>query len=109
MLGYDILARQKGGYPSGYILVANQTQLVRGVDFTGGEALTIEQLALLFKNCLSVRLVTAYTAEGKDYFETTDETLLSRFALKKAEGIAVSYTHLDVYKRQQYGSTVPPC
>ena len=87
MLGYDILARQKGGYPSGYILVANQTQLVRGVDFTGGEALTIEQLALLFKNCLSVRLVTAYTAEGKDYFETTDETLLSRFALKKAEGI----------------------
>ena len=45
MLGYDILARQKGGYPSGYILVANQTQLVRGVDFTGGGGPAVEERA----------------------------------------------------------------
>lgn len=90
MLGYDVVAREKGGYPSGYVIVANQVDLLEGVGYTGSEAVTLEQLALIFKNALNVRMITGYTVDGKDYFETGDDTLLSNFDLDMTEGVLES-------------------
>ena len=64
MLGYDVVAQEKGGYPSGYVLAANQVDLLENVKYTGCEAITLEQLALIFKNALNVRMITSYTVAG---------------------------------------------
>lgn len=90
MLGYDMVAQKKGGYPVGYLITADQLDLFAGIDYPKGDAISLGNLAIMFKNCLNVCMVSGYSSGGNDYFETEEQPLLSRYNLKMAEGVLES-------------------
>lgn len=76
-LGYDVQARNNGGYPSGYLKVANENKLTRNVEGGQTEAITRGNVAILTNNALEVNKMeqTGFGDGGK--FEITNKTLLS--------------------------------
>ena len=60
MLGYDMVAQKKGGYPVGYLITADQLDLLKGIDYPKGDAISLGNLAIIFKNCLNSYLVIVY-------------------------------------------------
>ncbi len=55
ILGYDLVAQNKGGWPHGYITVASELKLLRGVD-TSGEYLRYSDLKEMLINAMDVKL-----------------------------------------------------
>ncbi len=85
-LGYGVQAEAAGGYPSGYLAMANRIDLLKGVPQDGTMNRGI--MALLAANALDISpLVKAdYGADSGKYVEATGETLLSY------------YLNIDTYK-----------
>ena len=54
ILGYDVSARQKGGYPDGYITEASSLGLLRGLNTKELEVITWNNLARIINNSLDV-------------------------------------------------------
>lgn len=92
-LGYEPMASQKGGYPTGYLVVANQIGLTKDVVKVEGAAdrMTIAQLAY---NALDIPLMsqtgfgtnTEYKILNGDN-DTTYTTLLTEMDMFKYEGV----------------------
>jgi hypothetical protein len=73
MLGYDVYAAQKGGYPVGYRLAAAEVGLFRGVD---AGALNRETAAAIFANALDSGIMARTSYGNGAKYEKTGETLL---------------------------------
>lgn len=86
-LGYEPRAATIGGYPSGYMVIASENQMLKGITATGPEPATRGDIAQLVFNSLTVNLMEQ-TGFGSDVsYQVVDKTLLyDRLNVEKAYG-----------------------
>lgn len=75
VMGYEVVAENRGGYPDGYYSVAVQKDLVRGV--TGGRknAALRKDIILIINNALDVPNVVNTVGNSVKYYEDPDVTI----------------------------------
>ncbi|MBQ4527800.1 MAG: S-layer homology domain-containing protein [Clostridia bacterium] len=87
-LGYEIAAEHKGGYPLGYLQVANDMKLFKGVN-TSRDYLKMADCIHLIKNAVDTSLAMPVTIgnNGITYENSGEDTVLSLYyGIKKYEG-----------------------
>ncbi len=74
-LGYDAKAKEKGGYPAGYLSVANQLEIMKGVSFPKGysTALPRWKIAILVFNALKADIMEKKVYGDKGYYAVSEE------------------------------------
>lgn len=80
VLGYDVLASLKGGYPQGYIQIATQERLIslQGVSYT--DSATRGAIAVMAYNTLQSKMVTeTYYGNGEPRYTVSDSTMLETY------------------------------
>lgn len=91
LLGYGTKAEYAGGYPFGYLKVANDLKLLKGLSFDGGKTLTVEEALKLLGNALEIKMIEMKTAgvTGKP-LEEKGQTLLDKMRVIKSKGFVTS-------------------
>ncbi len=86
-LGYEPKASTSGGYPSGYMVVASENQMLKGITATANAPATRGDVAQLVFNSLTVNLMEQTGFGTNSSYEVVDETLLyDRLNVEKAYG-----------------------
>ncbi len=86
-LGYEPVATQRGGYPAGYLAVASENQLLKGVSSAGSTPAKRGDVAQLVFNALTVNMMEQTGFGSNVVYEVVDKTLLSdRLNVEKAYG-----------------------
>lgn len=86
-LGYEPVAMQRGGYPAGYMAVASENQLLKGISAAGGNPAKRGDIAQLVFNGLTVNLMEQTGFGSNIIYEVVDKTLLyDRLNVEKAYG-----------------------
>ena len=88
-LGYTPKAEAEGGYPSGYMTIASQEDILKGVSIAPGEAAPRSAVARLVFNALEVKMMEQVGYKpGQEEYEPGDKTLLKNYLkVDKYEGI----------------------
>lgn len=88
-LGYDVIAASKGGYPTGYIAVAQSIDLLDGLVIESGKALDGYTASVLMENAAACdMLIQTGFGDDESYSTIEGRTLLTEYMhLKKVEGI----------------------
>lgn len=98
MLGRDVMAELKGGYPNGYIAAASSCGLLRGVTVTG-EAITKGEFTRLLVNALDTAVLEQVTFGSVNEFsyENKKSLLSDKLHIYKATGTvnATDYATID--------------
>lgn len=70
LLGYEELADRRGGNPIGYLTVASQLGVTKGVSVATGQPITREEATKLLCNSLDIPLMvqTSFGAEGENTY-----------------------------------------
>lgn len=91
-MGYGVYAEGSGGYPYGYIKIANKLKLTSGVDITK-EFKYSDAVALLYKAASEKMCdINAITADGNIDYAQSDDTVLSAYwELYQGEGRVKGY------------------
>lgn len=92
-LGYTSIATAKGGYPTGYFVVAKEIRLLNGITFDSGAPLTVDAANALVYNFLQTDICEGTGVEGENLkFERQygKTPLTEYFGLKKVSGIVES-------------------
>ena len=89
VLGYDMIAQSKGGYPFGYINVANSVGVLDGVSKSLGETLTAIEAATLIENAINCNVMLQTEFGDTAVYEAKDGvTLLYECAkIRKVTGV----------------------
>lgn len=92
LLGYADLAEMQGGYPTGYMLMAQRADIISGSVGTGSDPVTVTQLTELIYNTLCADVVEMLPAgDAMDYNINSGKTLLyDRFSVTVFEGLVTS-------------------
>ena len=86
-LGYEPKAATSGGYPTGYMVVASENQMLKGITATAGSPATRGDVAQLVFNSLTVNLMEQTGFGSNASYEVVDKTLLlDRLNVEKAYG-----------------------
>ncbi|MBQ2613793.1 MAG: S-layer homology domain-containing protein [Clostridia bacterium] len=86
-MGYEPAANDKGGYPSGYMQIASNNQLLRGLTGTATAAATRGDVAQLVFNALTVNMMEQTGYGTNTSYAVVDKTLLyDRLNVEKAYG-----------------------
>lgn len=86
-LGYEPMAAQRGGYPTGYMVVASENQMLKGITATAATPATRGDIAQLVFNSLTVNLMEQTGFGSNVTYEVVDKTLLyDRLNVEKAYG-----------------------
>lgn len=86
-LGYEPAAESRGGYPSGYMVVASSNQLLRGIDANANEEAKRGDIAQLIFNALTVNLMEQVGYGSDVTYQVVDKTLLyDKLNVEKAYG-----------------------
>lgn len=88
-LGYDNMAAVYGGYPAGYMIIADQNRMLRGVGKRSGDTLSGAECARLIENAMNTPIYQQVIfGSSEAVFEAYEgETMLSIYAkIKKIEG-----------------------
>lgn len=86
-LGYEPMASQRGGYPTGYMVVASENQMLKGISATAATPATRGDIAQLVFNSLTVNLMEQTGFGSNETYEVVDKTLLyDRLNVEKAYG-----------------------
>ncbi len=86
-LGYEPKASQSGGYPTGYMVVASENQMLKGITATASSPATRGDVAQLVFNSLTVNLMEQTGFGSNISYEVVDKTLLlDRLNVEKAYG-----------------------
>lgn len=95
--GYDMYAKENGGYPSGYMVAAINARITRGVDVT--QYMRWSDAVTLIYNTLFAPIVkqTTYGADEEYEIVDSENLLYATFKYTKKSGVvtAVSSTSLD--------------
>lgn len=79
VLGYHAYAQLNGGYPAGYIMVANKQGLFGGITVSGEKELTFRDMTVMLNNALHADFMEQVSAGDKIDFQTEKGvTLLSK-------------------------------
>lgn len=99
MLGYNMEAELRGGFPNGYMQTAASLGMLDGISAQGGEFIGLKDLAALIYNSLDVPYMTVkYSGGQMQYVKSEESTVLSEsFDMYDDKGIitANSKTSLD--------------
>ena len=76
MLGYELVAESKGGYPAGYLQVANQYGFTKNAAGSGAEVTKRGVAAILTYNALTIGMMEQTGFGSNTNFEITDKTIL---------------------------------
>lgn len=110
-LGYDLVAAQKGGYPTGYLAVASAEGITKNANGKVGDPAKRSSIAILTYNSLEVRLMdqTSWsTGSDGDKYGKLDDTILSKYLeVDKYEGV-VTATPATNTAGTTYDSTKKP-
>ena len=96
MAGYGAIAEAKGGYPTGYLTIANSIKITDGVKLDNKNGALRGNVLVLMYNTLFADMVKidGVSDDGLDYNVTKDENILSEYHdITEAEGI-VTANHL---------------
>lgn len=96
MAGYGAIAEAKGGYPTGYLTIANSIKITDGVKLDNKSGALRGNVIVLMYNTLFADMVKidGVSDDGLDYNVTKDENILSEYHdITEAEGI-VTANHL---------------
>ncbi len=121
ILGYEVKAQHSGGYPGGYLNVASNIQLLKGVSEFNG-LLTQKDFRELLENAIEVDipLITSMTKDGADYEVTKGRTLLTEYhdiymgrgivtgnSFTSFDGISMleNYVTIDTFGQVDVGAT----
>lgn len=86
-LGYEPMAAQRGGYPTGYMVVASENQMLKGITATAATPASRGDIAQLVFNSLTVNLMEQTGFGSNSSYEVVDKTLLyDRLNVEKAYG-----------------------
>ncbi len=86
-LGYEPKASQVGGYPTGYMVVASENQMLKGITAKATSPVTRGDVAQLVFNSLTVNLMEQTGFGSDSSFKVVDKTLLyDRLNVEKAYG-----------------------
>ncbi len=86
-LGYDPAAQDKGGYPSGYMSIASQKQLLKGIDAVSAQPAKRGDIAQLVFNAMTVNMMEQVGYGSTVSYQEVDKTLLyDRLNVEKAYG-----------------------
>lgn len=86
-LGYEPVARDRGGYPAGYLAVASENQLLKGISSAGAHPAKRGDVAQLVFNSLTVNLMEQTGFGSNTVYQVVDKTLLyDRLNVEKAYG-----------------------
>ena len=89
-LGYEPVANDRGGYPTGYMAVASENQLLKGITTPGSANAKRGDVAQLVLNALTVNLMEQTGFGSNVVYEVVDKTLLyDRLNVEKAYGQVV--------------------
>lgn len=106
ILGYRPLAEAKGGYPTGYIKVANDIDLLDGLSMGAETYVTRGDVALILYNALSLPKLqqTAFGSDSVDYKEDPEHTILTdELKVDRHEGIVTASRHTGLYGASALG------
>lgn len=98
VLGYDYKAKAYGGYPSGYIAVANELKLLSGVTGAYANPINTDELKCLIENALDTP-VAEMTGAGESitYTVNPENTLLYKYhSMKKETGVIRANPYIAV-------------
>ena len=79
MLGYELAAESKGGYPGGYLQVANQYGFTKNAAGSGAEVTKRGTAAILTYNALTIGMMEQTGFGSNANFEITDKTVLKEY------------------------------
>lgn len=104
MLGRDVPASLKGGYPNGYLLEAQQCGMLSGVNLTG-DAISKGDFTQLLVNALDINVLEQVSyGEVSNFSYENKETLLSyRMDIYKATGTVNATDYASI----TYSGTAP--
>ncbi len=86
-LGYEPRVATVGGYPTGYMVVASENQMLKGITAVGSAPATRGDVAQLVFNSLTVNLMEQTGFGTNASYEIVDKTLLyDRLNVEKAYG-----------------------
>lgn len=97
-MGYRSSAEQSGGYPNGYLSLANRIKLSDGV--SAGETVTMNDMLNILYNALTINIMEPSGAEGSKitYKVSDDETLISFYRdIFYGEGYVNGASSITVY------------
>lgn len=77
LLGYGPFANLQGGYPTGYLRIGQELELIDG-NFQMDEALTLGTAAPILYRALNADVLITTGGEKAEYYTVPDETLLKR-------------------------------
>ena len=92
-LGYTPEAEAKGGYPSGYMMVASQNDVTKGVNVKVGTEAPRSAVARIVYNALEIPMMaqSEYSNTGEAKYTVTTDTILDDYLhVEKIEGIVTN-------------------
>lgn len=96
-LGYDVVAQTRGGYPSGYISVASERGLLKGIDSDKSAELSAMDFARLMYNGLNTP-VFKRNLYGEDNTYKKSSSAISEFLdFDEYEGIIEETSDVNIY------------
>ena len=89
LMGYDKMAAYSGGYPQGYMSVADRYDMLDKIHKISGEELTVGDAVQLVANAINTEVLVQSSFGGDEEYKTyEDVTLLTEFMnLQKQDGI----------------------
>ena len=100
ILGYGFMAEDNGGFPTGYIYVANKIKLLSGVNAAANDFITAKDCINIFYNALDVKLFDldyiggdgeVYLTKGEDSFLTAGLGFIKIEGVVEDTGITTAY------------------
>ncbi|MBR5506141.1 MAG: hypothetical protein IKV73_07550, partial [Clostridia bacterium] len=105
-LGMDFVAKNNGGYPTGFLAAAQQCDLTDGIEHA--DQLTKDTAMALFANFLQTKAYSVIAIEGTSpYYEVLDDsrTILSLYHnIEKVSGIITANRYTGLYDGNSFTS-----
>ena len=101
LLGYDMYAQRDGGYPTGYLVAAKDSGLLKGLSLRGGSKITGGDMIRLLFNALQVEVLTRDSFGGGSILLEKGGNFLSMiFDVYHARGIVEENQHTGLHSEQ---------
>lgn len=97
ILGADRFAQQKGGYPTGYMRMASELDITKGMSIKENQEITFDEASKMFYNALKANVYKMYINGSTNGVAESSQTLLEyQLGIKTDKGIltANKYTSL---------------
>lgn len=99
-LGYGYYAEQKGGYPTGYLVLASQNGLIKNIQGEMNQPVKRGIVTKLVFNALDIDLMmqTSFGDESQNYSVVKDKNLLTEYLhITKKTGIVTANSETNIY------------